>query len=235
MTESNDDFPSWEDAYDIEMFREELERVGILDTTCYGKLKEETNSIIVDLRILAAEEQPDCFRDRENYKILFDRYKERVDELNGRRKKLLEKLKTVAKTKKYIEEGKMNIDLINALVANNQRFLSYDEKMREHIKETKSYISMRVDLFQKFTEGQIAESRRLCEKLESSDDVVDELRMSTHEWMAIEHQSLSFRASRIPTETSSLDGRPGEEREVATIYRCKRCGVQKEVGSDGMS
>ena len=235
MAESNDDFPSWEDFYDIKLFREELERVGLLDATCYGKLKEETNSIIVDLRILAAEERPDCFRDRENYKILFDMHKEMVDELNGRRKKLLEKLKTVAKAEKYIEEGKMNIDLINALVANNQRFLSYDEKIREHIKETKSYVLMRVGLFQAFTRDQVAKSRQLFEKLASCDDVVDELRTETHEWIPKEYQTVPLQPDRISTETSSLERKAGEERKVVTVVKCKRCGAEKQVGSDGIS
>lgn len=120
-------------------------------------------------------------------------------------------------------------------MANHQKVLLYNGKLREYIEETKQYILMRISSFKTFTKDQIAESQQLCEKLESCENVVDELRMDTHEWMPIEYQTLSLRPDQIPSETSSLERRLGEERKVATVYRCKRCGADKKVGSDGIS
>jgi chromosome segregation ATPase len=216
MTDSNENLPWEEDFLDIYQSREELEKVEILDTTCFGTLKEEVDEITGNLRGLR-EQRPDCSRDKVNYDAIFAKYRDKIDELNGRRKKLLERLKSAAKAERYVEEEKTNIDLVAAFVANYQKDLLQNDKLREYIEETRDYLSMRIRSFQTFTEAQIAEARQLCGILESYDTDVDELLKDTHKWMAIEHQSLSFSAARIPTETSSLDGRPEEEREVATI------------------
>lgn len=233
MTDSNDDLLG-EDFDEILQSREELEKVEILDTTCFGTLKEEVDYITGNLRGLR-ERRPDCSRDKGNYETIFAKYKEKIDELNSRRKKLLEKLKTIAKAKIYVEQEKANIELIATFVANHQKVLLQNVKLREYMDGTREYLSMRIRSFQTFAEAQIAESPQLCEKLEYYDGVVDDLLRPTHEWMAKEHQSLSFHAARTPTETSSLEGRPEEEREVATIYICKRCGAEKGFGSDGIS
>lgn len=234
MTESNDDH-LWEpDFYEIERYRRELEGMEILDATCCGTLKGQVDDITWYLHYLE-EQRPDCSRDKVNYETIFAKYKENVDELNSQRKKLLGKLKVVARAKKHTVEGKENIDLIAAFAVNYRDVLLHNDKLRGFIDETKRVISMRINSFQTFTEDQIAESAQLFEKLESVGTVIDVLSTPTHEWKPIEYQSFSLRAARIPTETSSLEGRPEEERQVATNYRCKKCGLEKKVGSDGIS
>lgn len=101
MAEPNDNLQSWKDFYDNGLYREEFKKVEILDKTCCGALKEEADVILGNLCRLT-EQRPDCSRDGGNYKTIFDTYKEKVDALNGRRKKLIEKLKTVAKAEKIL-------------------------------------------------------------------------------------------------------------------------------------
>ena len=170
--------------------------------------------------------QPKCWILGENYDREFSVYKAEVEEEAGRNRRALRLLIDSSRLEQNSANLQETIERLRELRKENR--LLWPDVTQDYAKSVISLLETRKKEFNQLNKNELEKVKLLTKGFEDNNATLAKLIKPTHEWKAIERETVIIESEWIPPSDSSMEPKPRKEKQFVTKNKCTLCGKEQK-------